>query len=202
MLVDSLIAKLAAADGADREWAKDRLIGLAIDQFRTIAHRMLTGFPAVRRWEQTDDILQGAAIRLARALEEVRLQDARHLFHLMAMQVRRELLDLTKRYAAQHSFARQHETNALPGRSELVKVDIAPDPEQTTSDQLSSWTDFHAAASTLEEHERELFHLVWYLGMNQEEAASVIGCSVRSVARRWELTKKHLLRRLGGQAPI
>lgn len=202
MLVESLIAKLSAQQESDRDWAKGRLIGLAIDQFRTMAHRKLTGFPAVRRWEQTDDILQGAAMRLARALDEVQPRDARHFFHLMALQVRRELLDLGKKYAAQRSIARQQETNALPGQASLMKVEVAADSNQTSDEGLSSWTEFHAAANALDEDERELFHLVWYLGMTQEEAAHVIGCSVRTVARRWELTKRHLLSRLGGEAPV
>ncbi|MFM7137038.1 MAG: sigma-70 family RNA polymerase sigma factor [Planctomycetota bacterium] len=202
MSVTELLAVVSAGDEQARAAAKHRLVGLAIDHMRTVAHRMLRGFPAVRRWEQTDDIVQGAALRFVRALEEVVPQDAGHLIRLMAMQVRRELLDLARKYGAERSFSRQHETNAFADQSGIMKVEAAMDTDDSRDGTLVLWTDFHAAADALPEEERELFHLVWYLGMTQEEAAKVIGCSVRTVARRWELTKRHLLNRLPGAPPI
>ena len=48
------------------------------------------------------------------------------------------------------------------------------------------------AAADLPEEERELFHLVWYLGMQQDEASGLLGCSVRTVKRRWESAKSLL----------
>jgi DNA-directed RNA polymerase specialized sigma24 family protein len=59
----------------------------------------------------------------------------------------------------------------------------------------------HDAASALADDDRELFDLVWYLGLSQEQAAQTLGCSVRTVARRWDVLKRHLVRRLEGQAP-
>ena len=48
--------------------------------------------------EQTDDVLQNAVVRLLRALEEVRPPSVRAFFGLAATQMRRELLDLARRY--------------------------------------------------------------------------------------------------------
>src|SRR5262249_56346137 len=63
------------------------------------ARRMLRRFPAVHRWEQTDDVLQNAQLRLLRALQAVTPDSTRAFFGLAAEQIRRELLDLARRYA-------------------------------------------------------------------------------------------------------
>jgi RNA polymerase sigma-70 factor (ECF subfamily) len=59
---------------------------------------MLRGFPGVGRWEQTDDMLHGALARLCQALEAAVPKSAQHFYNLAALQIRRELLDLTDRY--------------------------------------------------------------------------------------------------------
>jgi len=201
--LDTFVTQLASADGSTRQAGRDGLLTLAIEHMRAVAHRMVRGFPQVRRWDETDDIVQGAAIRLARALDTVVLVDRRHLLNLVAMQVRRELMDLARRYGGVESHARHHETNVAreAGRSDIFHSDMAVDPVDSDPEQACSWTRFHEAADTLDDDARELFNLVWYLGLTQEQAAKTLGCSVRTVARRWELLKRHLVARLEGQAP-
>ena len=48
---------------------------------------------------------------------------------------------------------------------------------------------------------RELFDLLYYSGLSQEEAAEVLGVSERTVKRRWRSAKLVLYDRLGGQMP-
>jgi RNA polymerase sigma factor (sigma-70 family) len=182
--------------------ARDRLLSSVIEHMRAVAHRMVRGFPQVRRWDETDDVVQGAALRLSRALDSVAPVDSRHLLALIAMQVRRELVDLARRYGGAESFAYHHETNAVGnGGSQVLQSDAALDAATTDHATLASWTRFHEAAAALDDDERELFNLVWYLGLTQEQAASALDCSVRTVARRWNSLKGHLGSRLGGQAP-
>src|SRR5262245_35464825 len=59
---------------------------------------MLKGYPNVRRWEQTDDVLQNAVIRLHRALQQLTVQTPLDFFRLAALNIRRELLDLARHY--------------------------------------------------------------------------------------------------------
>jgi len=198
---EALVAAAASGRECDQAVAKDRLVRLAIDHMRTVVHRMLRGFPAVSRWEQTDDVLQGAVMRFARALEVVTPRDGDHLIRLMALQVRRELLDLARKYSSDGSFARHLDTNAIANRSNAMQVEVAAASDPSCDDALVSWAEFHAAADALDNPERELFRLVWYLGLTQEQAAKMLGCSVRTVARRWEATKRHLLHRLRGELP-
>ena len=198
----SLIAELGGDDLASQRGAISVLVSAAIEHMRTVAHRMLRRFPQVRRWEETDDVVQGAALRLTRALESVAPHDARHFLNLMAMQVRRELIDLARRYGGVESFAQHHETNAIQidGRH-VLHSDLASDPVPKDAESENLWGRFHEAAESLDEESRELFSLVWYLGLNQEQAALALGCSVRTVARRWDVLKRQLVNRMDGQSP-
>jgi RNA polymerase sigma factor (sigma-70 family) len=196
------LRELASDDEAVRRTARDRIVAATIEHMRSIAHRMLRGFPQVRRWDETDDVVQNAALRLSRALESVVPRDGRHLLGLIALEVRRELIDLARKYGGPESFASNQETNvAVVAGRDILKVGDATDPYDPGPDTLVSWTRFHEAARELPDDERELFDLVWYVGVKQDEAADLLGCSVRTVRRRWEAAKRHLLDRLGGHKP-
>lgn len=178
---------------------REQFLGAACQRLHEIAHRMVRGFPQVRRWEETDDVAQAAALRLSRALETVSPRDERHFLGLIVTQVRRELLDLARKYSGPTSFAAHHETNVveLPtGRLERVSL-AAEGPEESAED-MASWTRFHEVVTELPDEERELFELVWYAGASQAEIAATLGISPRTIRRRWEQTKRHFLRRLGG----
>jgi RNA polymerase sigma factor (sigma-70 family) len=160
---------------------------------------MLRGFPQVRRWEETDDVVQAAALRLHRALATVEPRDEQHFLGLMVTQVRRELLDLARKYSGPTSFASHHETNVLDLPAGQVQRDSLTTaiPEESP-ESLQSWTRFHEIAAGLPDGERELFGLVWYAGATQAEIAAALELSPRTVRRRWEETKRHFLQRLGG----
>jgi len=178
---------------------REQLLEEACRRLNEIAHRMLRGFPQVRRWEETDDVVQAAALRLHRALLTVTPRDERHFFALLVTQVRRELIDLARTYTGPCSFAAHHETNVvdLPdGRLERISLAAAPAAESVES--VASWTRFHEVVAELPDEERELFELVWYAGATQAEIAATLGLSPRTVRRRWEQTKRHFLRQLGG----
>lgn len=179
--------------------ARDELIGIAAERMREIAQRMLRTFPTVRRWDETDDVVQNAALRLYRALATVTPQDARGFVGLAAVQVRRELLDLARKHAGPESQAAHHETAVLraDGR-EVAKVDLAEDNADPL-ERIATWTRLHEAAGHLPEEERELFAMVWYLGLKQEEIAALVGISVRTVKRRWESAKRLLAQAVRGE---
>lgn len=191
------LERLAAGDLRARE----DLIVIACERMRGLAHRMLRTFPTVRRWDETDDVVQNAAMRLYRAITQIQPRDARGFIGLAAVQIRRELLDLAKKHAGGESYAANHETNyhRLDGEHR-AKIDAAPGYDDEPARQ-ERWTRLHEAAETLPDEERELFHLVWYLGMKQEEASQVLGCSVRTVKRRWESAKVLIATAVKGEEP-
>lgn len=191
------LRRLHAGDASARE----ELLARACERMRTIAHRMLPRFPVVRRWDQTDDVVQNAAMRLLRALGDVRPSSTRDFLGLAALQIRRELLDLAKMHGRHGAFAANHETNYFMADGGVFpKVDNAPAPTDS-SDQLERWTRLHEAAESLPPEERELFHLAWYLGLTQEEAGNALGCSIRTVKRRWESAKLMISQALDGEIP-
>lgn len=181
--------------------AREDLIVWASERIREIAQRMLRTFPAVRRWEETDDVVQNAVLRLDRALRQTVPLDARGLVGLAATQVRRELLDLAKKHRGPESYGANHETNYQRLDGELrAKIADAAD-EREPDDTLERWTRLHAAADSLPEEEREVFHMCWYLGLKQEEIARLLDCSLRTVKRRWESAKERLAAAMHGERP-
>lgn len=193
-----LLPLLASADPGRRDRARADLVGLVEGRMRTMAHRMLRGFAGVRRWDETDDVVQGAALRLHRALADVVPDSPAGFLGLVAVQVRRELLDLARRYAGPESFASHHDTNAIAydGRTNQ-HTDLAQSP----ATDLDRWTQFHELAATLPGEEQDVFHLVWYIGASQAEIASLLGCSERTVRRRWDLAKQRFKTVLEGGPP-
>src|SRR3954465_1284245 len=111
--------------------ALNELILLAGKRLELLTHRMLRDFPRVRRWAQTDDVLQNALVRLCRALESVSPADVREFYALATTQIRRELLDLARHYGGPENAAAHHESWAAePGeeRRERDHSDATHDP--------------------------------------------------------------------------
>ena len=173
--LESCIERLGAGDMT----ARDDLIVFACDRMQGMAQRMLRRFPKVRRWDETGDIVQNAAIRLYKTLGTITPRSPRGFLGLAAVHIRRELLDLARKHAGPESYAANHDTNY----------------------QLVRWARLHESADRLPDEEKELFHLVWYLGTKQEEAARMLDCSVRTVKRRWESVKQLLAESLEGERP-
>jgi len=166
--------------------ARGELIDLTTERMRQLAHRMLGRFPVVRRWNDTDDIVQAAALRLWRALEVTVPETPRGLAGLMTTQIRRELLDLARKYSRPGSFASNHDSG---GDIDAGTTRRYPEDPGFLAEQLGRWTRLHEAAAALPDESRELFHLAWYAGLRQDEIAAVLGVSLRTVKRRWEATK-------------
>jgi RNA polymerase sigma factor (sigma-70 family) len=175
--------------------ALDALLGHTCDRLRHLAHRMLRTYPAVGRWEQTDDVLQNAQIRLCRALEAAPPQSARHYYNLAALQIRRELLDLADRHTGPNGDGANHHTDGAGG-----VLASAEDPAGEPS-SVAGWCEFHRSVETLPDEEREVFGLLWYEGLSQAEAAAVLGASIRTVKRRWQSARLALARALGDTDP-
>lgn len=188
------------SDEEKRHAAREELIAIAMERMSAVAHRMLRGFPQVRRWEETDDVVQNAALRMHRALSAVAPVDGTHFLGLAILQIRWELMDLARKYASPSSFAANRETNVVRLDGDCVyKVELAEDGGATDADRAAAWTRFHEHAAALPDEERKVFDLVWYLGARQEEICRLLGASPRTVRRRWASAKQRLASQLGGE---
>src|SRR5262245_4056149 len=78
--------------------ARDELVQAALPRLELLARKMLRGFPNVRPLNDTQDVVQNAAVRLLRSLRQVNPPPAttREFFGLAAAEIRRELLDLAR----------------------------------------------------------------------------------------------------------
>jgi RNA polymerase sigma-70 factor (ECF subfamily) len=165
--------------------ARDAVLAHACDRLRSLTHKMLRGFPRVRRWSETDDVLQNALLRLHRALAEVQPESARQFYGLAAQQIRRELLDLAKHFYGAEGIGAKHQSDDGQG----VKAKPA---ETVRPETLETWTRFHEHVEKLPEEEREVVALLWYDGLSQPEAASVLGISLATLKRRWQAARLRL----------
>ena len=147
---------------------------------------MADGFQRLRRWEAADDVVQNASVRLCRTLRETVPDSPRSFFRLAALQIRRELLDLARHYYGPMGQGQNHASVAA-GRDDSHAPAVL-DPPSTGShgpEALARWTDFHRIVGELPEQEREVFDLLWYQDMRQDEAARLLGVDVRTLQRRW-----------------
>jgi RNA polymerase sigma factor (sigma-70 family) len=181
--------------------ARDELMAVANERLRLLSRRMLHDYPGVHRWEQTDDVMQNASVRLIRALKDVPLAKPADFFRVAALQVRRELLDLARHYYGPEGLGRRHVSSA--------DDDDAPEPPptggaRTTNDPgtLELWERFHQAVEKLPAEEGEVFHLRWYLELDAAEAAKALDISESTVKRRWQAGRRRLHDLLGGELPF
>jgi RNA polymerase sigma-70 factor (ECF subfamily) len=183
---------------AGDESARDELVKIACERLGRLARKMLRSYPVVRRWEQTDDVLQNAALRLCRSLEAVKPESARSFINLAAVQIRRELIDLARRYGGPQGPGRHR---ADPDRWDGSGG--RPEPGTDTDDPalLADWTEFHVQVEALPAEEREVFDLLWYQGLRQAEVAALLGVTERVVRYRWRAARLELHDRLGGRWP-
>jgi RNA polymerase sigma-70 factor (ECF subfamily) len=153
--------------------AREEMLRAVHGRLERLARKMLRHFPRVARWEESDDLLQNALLRLLRALGEVQVTSLRDFFGLAAEQMRRELLDL----------ARHHQAHGLTAASSAPR----PDPEAPAEDpaDLEKWCAFHEAVERLPTRQREVVGLIYYNGWTQAEVAEHLGVTKRSVQRDW-----------------
>ncbi len=146
-------------------------------------------------------MLQNSIVRLWRALGRIQPESVRSFINLAAVQIRRELIDLSRHYNGPYGIGKNHASQAGPVGSESIAG--PPDPGTDTGDpsRLATWTEFHDEIDRLPDEEREIFDLLWYQGLSQAEAATLLGVTERSVKYRWRTAKLRLSERLGGRLP-
>jgi RNA polymerase sigma-70 factor (ECF subfamily) len=182
-MLETCLAQLRSGD----ESARGKILELCDIRLRALSHRLLGKFAKVRRWDDTDDVAQNAAVRLYRALADTVPDSPRGLMGLMATQIQRELLDLARKHSGPMSYAANHGTNVRrDSQGDVVLVERAREPDDADEEiPIERWEQFHAAVERLPAEQREVFKLIWYLGLDQKGAADALGLSVRTLARRW-----------------
>jgi RNA polymerase sigma-70 factor (ECF subfamily) len=197
--LQGLLDRLAAGDAK----AVEDLVEHSLTRFRRMASRMLKDSPVVRRWEETDDVLQAVAVRLWRALQDVKPDSVRAFVGLAATQIRRELIDLARHHRGAQADAAHHQSDPQVADSEghvRPRYAEVPDPASGPTSQLQA-QELHEHVHKLPDAEREVYQLLFYQDMTQEQVAQVLGVSASTVKRRYEKAQHLLHRAIHGKPP-
>ncbi len=170
------------------ESARGALLECSLDRVRELAGRMFHRENNLHQLAQTDDVVQKALIRLHTALKGVKPPDVQTFYGLAARQIRWVLHDLADERAASQLVS----YTAMPPERE----DAAGEPKD-----LEEWSAFHETIEELDEEDRQMFDLLFYEGLTQEEAAEVLQTSIRTVRRRWQRARLRLEMALQGDWP-
>jgi RNA polymerase sigma factor (sigma-70 family) len=194
--VTHVLESLTSGDPA----ARDRLVEAWSGRLRHLTHKILRRYPGIRRHDDTDDVFQGAIMRLHRALGQMAEagESPRSMMALGAVQIHRELVDLTRRYATAASYEANHGTNVFhddSGARHIVEEAAA------TDEPLDRWERFHEAVEGLTPEHKEVFRLAWYLGADQKTIAAIMGCSERTVKNYWRQAREAVKAALDGERP-
>ncbi len=183
-LMQQLLPRAVAGDAA----ALDALLRHCGDRLTILTRRMLGDFQRVRRWAETDDVLQNSLVRLVGALRDVKPATTRDFYALATLQIRRELIDLARHYYGPEGVGANHDSRGKDSQLHAAAADSRSEPGS-----LAQWTELHEKIGTLPDEEREIVGLLFYQGLTQAEAAELLGASVRTVQRRWHdaLCKLH-----------
>lgn len=165
---------------------------MAVSEFlRGTCRNLLAEFPDVKRWDQTDDIFQQAAVRLYRALRDTKPESRRHLENLAAMQVRRTLIDLGRKYAVSVAMNRERWTPHSATSKDQFFSSCRASREFDPVD-LMDWVELHERVDDLPDNERAVFQLIWYRGLSKSEVAQLLDLDIRTVQRRWRVAREML----------
>jgi RNA polymerase sigma factor (sigma-70 family) len=178
--------------------ARDHLMNCSCARLLQLTRKMLRRYPRLKRWEQTDDVLQNVSLRLRRTLGDITPTNVRDFLRLASLNIRRELLDLVKHYYGKRGLGTQHQSDHAADTiaEKALPADVRDEPSR-----LAQWTEFHEKVEKLPEDEREVFDLLWYQGLSQAEAATVLEVTERTVQRRWQAARLQLFAALHGELP-
>jgi RNA polymerase sigma-70 factor (ECF subfamily) len=181
--------------------ARDALLASSRERLLLLARKMLRHYRRVRRWEDSDDVVQKAHMRLDRMLDQVAVSSVRDYLRLAATNIRRVLIDLARHYYGPQGAGAHQITPRPPGDSEDAAPRDTPGDTSNEPARLAAWTELHQQVERLPDEECEVFDLLWYQGLTQPEAAELLGVSLKTVKRRWQAARLNLMKALGGELP-
>jgi RNA polymerase sigma-70 factor (ECF subfamily) len=184
--------------------AADRLLHAVERRLEQLARKMLRGYPRVRSGADTNDVLQNALLRLLQTLSRVAPASTREFYSLASLQIRRELIDLARRFRGPkyNTVLPSHAIRDQQADPDSSSDFLARTPSQDEGpEELELWRRFHEAVEGLPADEREVVSLTFYHGWTRPEIARLLQVSDKTVRRKWTAACARLVGGLGGQLP-
>ena len=222
LLLDDWLDRLRAGDTA----ALNGLLRHFEARLTIRAAQMLKTYPDVREMVEVDDVLQGANLRLIEALKAIAASTqpdqpvhslrSADILKLASEMLRRELIDLAESFRRHPARVpgRGGDSEGFadrPPRADAAKLaawqaearaKFVPQANSTWDPvRLAEWAEFHQKAADLPPPSREVFDLVWYGGLSQQEVAHELGLTERAIQLRWLKAKVLLVSVFEGMIP-
>ena len=198
-VIQQCLDRLRAGETA----ARDELIQWSCSRLQRLTRRLLHDYPAVHRWEETDDVFQNATMRLCAALAVVQPDSVRDFMKLAATQIRRELIDLVRHYQGPQGMGAHHHGHRTDEASEDTPASRSePAADTAGPSTLAEWTEFHQFVQRLPGAEREVFDLRYYAGLSHDEVAATLQISSATAKRRWLAARLRLHAWLHGKPAV
>ena len=173
-----LLDRLRQGDQA----AKREFLELVCDRLRRLAWKILSGsFPNLQRRHDVDSVVHETWLRLIQALESADPPTVADFFRLAAHKVRQVLLDMVSK--EQRELHQQ--LTMQPGDSLASRNLNEPGDQSLDGARLAVWTEVHQHVGTLDEAQRSVFEMHYYLGLPQAEIASIMELHPRKVSYLW-----------------
>ncbi len=180
--VTALLHAAQAGDGT----AAVRLLPLVYEELRQLARVRMARLPPGQTLQPTALVHEAYLRLLGKA--DLHLESKKHFFFAAARAMRDILVEQARRKAGPRRGGGR--------RVELRETLAACEPP--SADVLA----VHEALTDLEKEDpakAQLVDLRYFAGMTMEEAAQVLGTSVRSLYRQWRFVRAWLKSRIGGQ---
>ncbi len=188
--LQTLMDRLRRGDKA----ARREFLEQVCSRLRRLAAKIMYGsFPDLQSRHDVDSVVHETWLRLMQAIDKADPPTVADFFRLAAHKIRQVLLDMADRQRK----IDQRETFLSRGDS---LGGSSRDPGNQTYDgaRLAQWTEFHNRVGRLEELERTVFEMHYYLGLPQSEIATVLDLHPRKVSYLWIAATETLADELGG----
>lgn len=177
--VSLLLAKWRSGD----EEALQALIPLVYKDLRVLAHRYLRNERSSHTMQSTD-LVHEAYLRMT-SQNPIGAQNRTHFIAIAARLMRQILVD----YARSHRAAKR-------GAALRVTLNSAIAPPVARASDLVALDDALLELARMDEQQSRIVELRFFGGLTNEEAAEVLGVSLSTVRRDWNVAKAWLTRQM------
>jgi RNA polymerase sigma factor (TIGR02999 family) len=169
--------------------AMDRLAPLVYEQLKLIARRQLRAEPAGHTLSTTA-LVHEAYLKL---VDQTRAewQDRGHFFAVASGAMRRILVDYARRYRAER---RGGGDDGMPVRP--IPLDDAEIPVAERAEALVALDEALERLARFDDRQARVVECRFFGGLTEEETATALGISQRTVAREWVTAKGWLFQEL------
>jgi RNA polymerase sigma factor (sigma-70 family) len=200
---DSLIQQALDRIHAGDQSAKNDLLAYAERQLRRMTRQKFSAGNSLRRWEQTDDVLQGVHVRLSRMLDQLgpdQVDSPRRFFALAAKNLIWEIKTLADRHRSlQAHYQTDVDPTATDGPSHGGQLKNAAGKKDP--DAVVAFAQLFEGMKGLAEEDQEILKLIFANGCTNEEAADTLGLTLSTFKRRYREARLRLKGHLRADSP-